>query len=289
MAQDKYSAVWVSHTSISDFVQCPRAYFLKHIYRDPKTGHKIKIMSAPLALGQVVHEVIESLSTLPVEQRFQRMLMERYDEAWKNVTGKRGGFMNIEDEDRYKRKGREMISRVNKNPGPLVRKAVKIKEELPYYWLSEEDNIILCGKIDWLEYIPENDSVHIIDFKTSKYDEDENSLQLPIYYLLVTNTQKRTVEKASYWYLERNDELTPKELPDEKTSFERVIDVARQMKAARQLKIFTCPSDGCRSCTPYEKIINGEGEIVFVDTYKTDVYIMPPKDIGEGEEESVIL
>ncbi len=131
--------------------------------------------------------------------------------------------------------------------------------------------------------------MHIIDFKTSKYDEDENSLQLPIYYLLVTNTQKRKVAQASYWYLERSDDLTPKELPDEKTSFERVIDVARQMKAARQLKVFTCPSGGCRSCTPYEKIVNGEGEFVFVDTYKTDVYIMPPKEIGVGDEESVIL
>ncbi|QQS44706.1 PD-(D/E)XK nuclease family protein [Candidatus Roizmanbacteria bacterium] len=98
----------------------------------------------------------------------------------------------------------------------MARKAVKIKEDLPHYWLSEEDNIILCGKIDWLEYLPETDSVHIIDFKTSKYDEDGDSLQLPIYYLLVTNTQKREVSKASYWYLERNDDLTEKELPDEK-------------------------------------------------------------------------
>jgi len=288
MAPDKYSAVWVSHTSISDFLACPRAYYLKHIYRDPKTGHKIKIMSPPLALGQIVHEVIESLSTLPVEQRFQKLLMDRYDEAWNNVTGKRGGFFSPEAEDTYKRKGREMIARVNKNRGPLARKAVKITEELPHYWLSEQDNIILCGKIDWLEYLPETDSVHIIDFKTSKYDEDEKSLQLPIYYLLVTNTQKRTVAQASYWYLERNDDLTSKELPDEKESYDRVIDVARQMKAARQLKVFNCPTGGCHACTPYEELVQGMGEFVFVDTYKTDVYIMPPKTVS-AEDESVIL
>lgn len=288
MAQDKYSAVWVSHTSMSDFLQCPRAYYLKHIYRDPKTGHKIKIMSPPLALGQAVHEVIESLSTLPVEQRFQTMLMDRFEESWKNVTGKRGGFFDVTTEDRYKRRGREMIARVSKNPGPIAKKAVKIKEDLPHYWLSEEDNIILCGKIDWLEYLPETDSVHIIDFKTSKYDEEDGSLQLPIYYLLVTNTQKRTVAKASYWYLGKSDELTPRELPDEKTSFERVYDVARQIKAARQLQVFKCPEGRCKYCALYEDVIDGAGEFVFVDPYKTDVYVLPPKEIG-GEEDSVIL
>lgn len=235
-----------------------------------------------------MHDVIESLSKLRVEDRFQTMLMDRFDESWKNVTGKRGGFFDTETEDRYKRRGREMIARVSKNPGPIARKAVKIKEDLPHYWLSEDDNIILCGKIDWLEYLPESDSVHIIDFKTGSRDEEDGSLQLPIYYLLVTNTQKRNVEQASYWYLERSDDLTPKELPDEKTSFERVIDVARQMKAARQLKVFKCPEGRCKYCALYEDVIAGAGEFVFVDPYNTDVYILPPKEIG-GEEDSEIL
>ena len=42
MAQDKYSALWISHSRINDFKTCPRAYFLKYIYRNPKNGHKIK-------------------------------------------------------------------------------------------------------------------------------------------------------------------------------------------------------------------------------------------------------
>jgi ATP-dependent helicase/DNAse subunit B len=65
-----------------------------------------------------------------------------------------------------------------------------MKEDLPHYWLSEDDGIILCGKIDWLQYLPDTDSVHIVDFKTSKNKEKANSLQLPIYLLLVSNTQK---------------------------------------------------------------------------------------------------
>ena len=61
---DKYTAYWVSHSSINDFLKCPRAYFLKNVYKDPKTGRKIKLISPPLALGQAVHEVVESLSVL---------------------------------------------------------------------------------------------------------------------------------------------------------------------------------------------------------------------------------
>ena len=38
MPKDKYTATWVSHTSLSDYIKCPRAYFLKNVYKDPQTG-----------------------------------------------------------------------------------------------------------------------------------------------------------------------------------------------------------------------------------------------------------
>ena len=81
--KDKYTAVWVSHSSITDFLKCPRAYFLHNIYKSPKTGHKITIVSPPLALGQTVHEIIESLSNLPVEKRFEEPLIAKFDKAKK--------------------------------------------------------------------------------------------------------------------------------------------------------------------------------------------------------------
>src|SRR5712672_1627343 len=109
MAQDKYSAVWVSHTSICDYEQCPRAYYLKHVYKDSTTNHKIKLMSPPLALGQAVHEVIESLSVLPVEKRFDVPLIQKFELSWKKVSGEKGGFTNSETEQRYKVRGEEML------------------------------------------------------------------------------------------------------------------------------------------------------------------------------------
>src|SRR3990167_11317573 len=78
MIKDKFSAVWISHSSIGDYLKCPRAYYLKNVYRDPKTNHKITLMQPSLALGQIVHEVIESLSRLQVDwqprQRFDHFM-----------------------------------------------------------------------------------------------------------------------------------------------------------------------------------------------------------------------
>ncbi len=241
MPADKYTAVWTSHTSISDFLQCPRAYYLKHVYKDPKTRHKMKLMNPYLALGQSVHEVLESLSILPTKIRMNESLIVKYDKAWEKVIGKKGGFFDRDTEYRFKERGAAMLRRVMKHPGPIAAQAVKIQKDLPYFWLSEEDNIILCGKIDWLEYLPETDSVHIIDFKTGKAEEDPESLQLPIYHLLVSTCQKRNVSKASYWYLETNDTLTEKALPNIEEARQKVLTVARQMKLARQLERFKCP------------------------------------------------
>jgi ATP-dependent helicase/DNAse subunit B len=277
MATDKYSATWVSHSSISDFLKCPRAYYLRNVYKDPRTGHKMTVMSPPLALGQAVHEVIESLATLPVEERLKISLDKKLDPVWLKITGKKGGFKTHETEVTYKERARQMLINLQEDPGPILRKAIKIKSNmgLPNYYLSEEDNIILCGKIDWLEYEEESDSVHIIDFKTGKNEEAEDSLQLPIYLLLATNTQSKIVSGASYWYLDRDDGMVDKKLPDMKESFEKVIKVARRIKLARQINHFKCPKDGCFACRPYERILKGEGELVSVSDTRQDIYILP--------------
>lgn len=274
MALDKFKATWVSHSSIRDFLACPRYYYLRNVYKDPITGHKITRMQPPLALGQAVHDVVESLSSLPSEERFLVSPIKTFEDSWGKISGKRGGFANKEQEDEYKERGVAMLKRIIENPGPILNKAIKIKEELPNYWLSTEDEIILCGKIDWLEYLPEDDSVHIIDFKTGKVDEDETSLQLPIYHLLVANTQSRNVTRASYWYLDRDD--TPREmpLPSLETAFEQVIDVSRRIKLSRKLEHLKCPLGGCRYCIPLEDIIAGKGELVGVSDYGQDIYII---------------
>jgi ATP-dependent helicase/DNAse subunit B len=276
MAPDKYSATWVSHSSISEFLKCPRAYYLRNIYKNPRTGHKMTIVSPPLALGQAVHEVIESLAVLPAPERLKISLVKKLDPVWLKISGKKGGFKTHSEEMFYKERGVQMLINLQEDPGLIEKPAIKIKSSinLPNYWLNEEDNIILCGKIDWLEYDDKTDSVHVIDFKTGKNEEPEDSLQLPIYLLLATNTQSKKVSKAFYWYLDRDEGLTEKKLPDINKSFEKVYAVARRIKLARQINHFKCPNGGCFACTPYERILKGDGEKVGVSDTRQDIYFL---------------
>ena len=65
---------------------------LKNVYKDPKTKHKIQLISPPLALGAAVHSVIEALSVIPAEQRFAESLIKKFDQEWQKFTGIKGGF-----------------------------------------------------------------------------------------------------------------------------------------------------------------------------------------------------
>jgi len=248
----------------------------------------MSVIFPPLALGKAVHETLESLSVLSVEKRFDEPVPSKFEEVWKKISGKKGGFRSEAEEKKYKNRGREMIARVVKNPGPLERLAVKIKmDPLPHYWISEEDGIILCGNIDWLEYVENKDGVKIVDFKTGKNEAAEESLQLPIYQLLVSNTQERPVLGASYWYLDKDDDVTEQKLVDVEEAKEKVMKVAREIKLARKLGRFICSygEKGCRACRPLERVLVGEAEYVGVDDIGRDVYVLTE----EKEQKSVVL
>lgn len=275
MIKDKFSALWVSHSSISDYLKCPRSYFLKNMYRDPKNNHKIMVMQPPLALGQVVHGVIESVSNMPAENRLIEPLLEIFERAWIEVKGEKGGFKDQIDEKAFKQRGIEMIERLSKNPGPLLRKAIKIRERLPHYWLSEENNIIVCGRVDWLEFLEKEQAVHIIDFKTGKFDEDPQSLQLRIYCLLTKYSQKWPIAKVSYWYLDRDNEPVSLPLPDEQESTDLVLEIAKKIQLARKLERFTCSrTSGCPLCLPYEAVLNGKAKLVGRGEWNKDIYAL---------------
>lgn len=276
---DKFSSVWVSHSSIGDFLKCPRLYYLHNIYKNDK-GRKINITSPALSLGIAVHETLENLSKFKAEERFLKPLEEAFEENWKKVSGKLGGFKSQAEEAEAKERGRNMILRVAKNPGPLAKKTVKLppsqNDMPPNFFLSEEENIILNGKIDWLEYIPEDDSIRVIDFKTGRNKENQDSLQLPIYLLLLNNLQKRKVSSAAYWYLDCDNTPMIVNLPEINKAKETILEIARTIKNAREKKEFNCPkgAQGCFACKPFEKILRGEAEFVGIGGYNQEMYIV---------------
>ena len=274
---EKYSAVWVSHSSMGDFLKCPRLYYLHNMYKDLKTGNKISLVSPFMSLGVAVHEVLEGLANFKAEDRLKQDLLQAYEVAWSKVSGKKGGFKTDDEEAEFKARGKRMIENVINDPKFLVNKTLKLPREKmnPNFFLSEEENIILNGLVDWIEYLPEDDSLHIVDFKTGKNEEEDASLQLPIYLLLCNALQKRKVTKASYWYLETN-KIVEKELPDLVDAHRRVFDVALKVKEARLKKSFSCPRGeaGCFGCKPYEAILKGEATYIGVGGFNQDLYML---------------
>jgi len=279
MIRNDNTSVWVSHSSIGDFLKCPRLYYLRNIYRNQR-GRKVSVVTPALSLGKAVHGVLEGLSDYKAEERFVKPLHQTLEEEWKKISGKFGGFKAEKEENDAKERGISMIARVSKNPGPLLNKTVKLKDkdngDLLNFFLSKEDSIVLCGRIDWLEYVAEDDSVRIIDFKTGKNAEKKDSLQLPIYALLLNKLQKRKVSGASYWYVDKDDKPMAVNLPDVDSAMEKVLTISKKVKEARDRREFECPNgrQGCYSCRPFEKILEGRAEFVGLGEYNQELYIV---------------
>jgi ATP-dependent helicase/DNAse subunit B len=296
--QDKFSALWLSHSSLGDYLKCPRLYYIKNIWKN-EAGRKVNIVSPHMSLGSAVHQVIEPLALLKSEDRLQKIeskeLLNIYEKIWPKYSEKMGGFLDIETEKEFKARGIEMIKNVLENPGPIIKKTVKFYtgDFIPNIYLSEKDNIILCGLVDWVEYVERDDTLRVIDFKTGNRDEKEDSFQLPIYKILVESLQKRKVSSAAYWYLAREKFPTSKELNEEDVEDikNQILKIGQEIKKIKDSaknksqmeEMFKCKYSGtemvCYDCKDAELIRNytkdtEEIEYLGVGEYKQDLYLI---------------
>lgn len=282
MSKFKYpfGAVWISHSTISDFEKCPRLYWLRNVYKDPKIGKKVQIVNPYMSLGMAVHDTIERIRYLPREVRFEKSLTHIFEELWVAFEGEVGGWKDAEQEKEFKARGYEMIKRVEEHPGPLknLSIALKAKGEMVSSMLIAED-IILCGNVDWVEVLPDG-SLHIIDFKTGKNEEKNESLQLPIYLLLAAAfSPQRPVTKMSYWYLTKNDLPTEVPMPEMTGVLEQLKTVGESMRNARKTypEGIPCPFKGCRYCKEYEAVLEGKLKRVGYDATREKIlYLITP-------------
>lgn len=270
---DKYKAVWVSYSSISDYLKCPRAYYLKNIYKNPESGKKIEIVNPALALGSSIHAVIEPLSSIEPLTRFSGDLIKTFDSELSKYKGEKGGFHDDEEYELLKQKGHKMLNNLVKNKHILEKPTYLQNDELLHEWLSKENEIIICGKIDWVNIDPVTNELSVIDFKTSK-KEEQNELQLQIYAVLLYILKKETKNNFNYWYLDLFEELTPANLPDLKDSIKNILNIALTIKDARKHNSFTCHRNGCFSCADYEEVVNGNAKMIGLGNYNREVYIV---------------
>ncbi|MBP9765867.1 MAG: PD-(D/E)XK nuclease family protein [Candidatus Pacebacteria bacterium] len=287
---DKYKSVWISHSSIRDYFSCERLYFLKNVFKDPISRRKINIASPHLTLGVAVHKVIEDLKNIKSDQRekvIKENLLDNFKNEWLKYKGKKGGFKSDEEEKSFYLRGEEMIKRVINNPNILINKIIPLSyfyegDIVPNYYLSVDENIVLCGSIDWIEYLPESNAIRIVDFKTGRNDEDDDSFQLPIYYLLISNLMKEQntlsakkiyeIKEAAYWYLDHDNKkensehqefhitkIDEEKIKEIKDTEKKILEIGIKIKSLREKAIYKCSTEkvegeGCKSCRDFEKI-----------------------------------
>ncbi len=264
-------AIFLSNTSLSDFLSCPRAYYLKNIYRDPRNNYRLQIASPYLSLGATVHDVIKWYLTSEDVPSLEET-KQKFRDLWGKYSGKRGGFTSGQDETDFVNRGLKILENFVKNARRLEKLAPPAS--FPKYPLLPD--VILTGNMDFVGLLPD-DSLHVVDFKTGSKDE-ESPLQLYIYTILSENYYGMPVKKASFWYLDRED--SPKEavLDNVEQNLKWLEDKACLVKEAWAANLWECAQeDGlCRDCRDYQAIIDGQGELMYSDhAFKKEVYFLP--------------
>lgn len=301
---DKYKAVWLSHSSMQDFEKCPRLYYLHNIYKN-NNNRKIGIVSPYMSLGIAVHNVLEGLIKYKSEDRNKQDLIGFFEIEWAKVSGERGGFRNQEEELDFKNRGLTMIQNVLKDPKVLLEKTIPTKsyysgDMLPNIIMDEYENIILCGNIDWIKYNSDANNLQVVDFKTGRNEEKEDSKQLPIYKILLSKLQSKwTVSNIGlYWYLD-SGELKEKQIEEEDLNkiWQQIINIGIDIRDRKiewtsngwvnrknVINNFKCrnstteePDAECFHCKDLARIVRGDLDnikYVGVDMYGRDSYLV---------------
>lgn len=267
----------ISHSAITDFNNCPRLYYFKSIYRNPKTGNRVQIVNPYLSLGLAVHETIDELIDIAPSKRVNKKLSKRFEKIWQNYSGKIGGFTSKKQEEMFKKRGHLMIKKIE-GSAILSKRSLKKEKDFPKIELSDDMNLI--GNFDWIELMKDG-SLHIIDFKTGKSKEKNDSLQLPIYQVLAEKNYNRKVKKLSYWYLEKDTKLTTKKIISTNKCLDIINKKANEIKNSIESRSFGCSSKyrKCFYCKNYETILSGKAEYLGTKNERDLYYLANSKDL----------
>lgn len=266
--------IYISYTSLSDFLKCPKAYYFKNIYRDKNTGYRIQIASPYLTLGAVVHDAIRwylQMQGQVTKEQFEK----KFRNLWLKFRGKRGGFIDDLQEAEFGKRGLKMIFNFFEN-------AKNLEKTIPAFDLIKYplvDNLILIGRLDFIGE-DKDGNLHLIDFKTGAQDE-KDALQLHIYAILAENALGKKITKISYWYLDKETESKEAVLDSLEAKMEWIKMKSMEIKKTIEVGSWVCIKNGledgklCRDCQDYQDILEGKGQYQFSDhAYKKMIYYL---------------
>lgn len=230
----------ISPTKLQTFLDCPRQYYFVYVkgLREP--------MKPALSVGQVVHNSIDGYFTLRPDLRTPDMIQKVFSTYWQPVSGSRGGFESVVEEQAALAKAMRLIdsfiSVTQGSPEPLHHRQTLLT-------IPVDPELIFQGKVDRVDGL--DDGLHLIDYKTGS-DDYQNEWQMPMYIAMVEHKYAKPVKQASLWYLDNNKTVPvdPIHHPAGQT-IDRVRQIVNQIPRDLDTRSFPCLKGGCQHCEKF--------------------------------------
>lgn len=259
-----YSKIY-SPSKLAMFLKCPKSYHF--YYLDPIYSQmKGELKRQPVniwgfhTLGKAVHNAITLFYHLPASRRTKEGLKEQLRKTWlsevqwnkKPPLGKWGGFKNLEEEREAYAEALLMLKnflkiadrepQIEYLPTEDLRRSI---EDYLNLTTSLNEDFDISGKFD-LIISGQDNSLHVIDFKTSK-KEGVDDFQIRFYKVLAEANFKKAVKKASLYFLKKG-KIKEFDLEKEETEEikEEIIGLIEQIKTTKSFE--PKPSKLCRFC-----------------------------------------
>lgn len=241
---EKYLKLSVS--SVETFRSCNAKWYYRYIEKLPSPGNYYS------ATGKFIHKILEiflrrykKTNDLRDAGNVAYWLAKKDEELIPELTD----FIKAEGKQWLKEKIKQFETYPELIPDPLG-------IELPFTFKMEEDKILVRGFIDRIDTIDE-DTIEVVDYKTSSRPEYLKSFQLATYALAVGMKHPGKEVKASYelirhGFKKKSFDIT-QELKDEAMSkFKKAGVDIRKLKEDSPDKAWTAtPSNLCSFC-PYQ-------------------------------------
>jgi RecB family exonuclease len=204
--------------------------------------------------GSLVHRVLcDFYSKLTKGERTKDRLLELFEEGWTALS------------PRYLRMpGVDALYEAAVGELALFAQRFDLQAEPflvePYFQVDISPGVTLFGRMDRID--EERDgTLQIIDYKTGESPEDVDAGQLRVYAIIVEAKLRRTVSKASFWYLDDGTVWTTDlSAEDKQQALAELLATAHDMQTTTDFTATIAPH--CAAC-PYLHACEHRDEIAF--------------------------
>ncbi len=219
------------------FELCPQQYkfcYIDDLAKDYKTAKPY------LTMGAHVHNALHDFyDKLKPEERTWPNLEHLLRKRWME---NRQGFSGVDDEKKWGLQALKMLKLyIHKND--VTKTPISLED---YYDADLTPDVKILGRIDRVDQ--EGESLHVIDYKTGKFDKDDVSeIQLKLYAMIMSANLKQPITKASYLYLKTDEWYTIDIDQDEFPLIgETILEQIEKIKAEKEF--LPCLNKYCKNC-----------------------------------------